>query len=193
MLEIGKTVVSIELITSKFTCNLTECKGACCVTGDSGAPLESREAEILSEIYPLLKPYLRDEAIKSIEDQGTSVVDIERDIVTPLNNGKECVYTVFENGIARCAIEKAYNDGIIGFRKPISCYLYPVRVKKYSGFETVNYDKWDICQPAKILGKRLNTPVYCFVKDALIQKYGDEWFRLLDETAKTIKREMNPE
>jgi hypothetical protein len=193
MLEIGKTIVSLDLITSKFTCNLAECKGACCVTGDSGAPLEQKEAEILNEIYPLLKPYLRDEAVRSIEKQGTSVVDLEGDIVTPLNNGKECVYTVFEKGIARCAIEKAYNDRIIGFRKPISCYLYPVRIKKYSQFEAVNYDKWEICHPATTLGNKLNTPVYCFVKDALIQNYGDEWFRLLEVTAKNLKTEKNPD
>jgi hypothetical protein len=192
MLEIGKTIVSFDLITSKFTCNLAVCKGACCITGDSGAPVEPGEAEILDEIFPALRPYLREESIRSIEEQGTSVVDFEHDTVTPLNNGNECVYTLFENGIARCAIEKAYHDGIIGFRKPVSCCLYPVRIKKYSQFEAVNYDRWEICHPAATLGNDLNVSVYRFVKDALIQNYGDEWFNLLEGSAKNLKIEKNP-
>jgi hypothetical protein len=131
MLEIGNSIVSLDIISSRFTCNLQVCKGACCVTGDSGAPLEPAEVVILEEIFPALRPYLSEESIKSIEEQGTSVIDIEQETVTPLNNGKECAYTFFRDGIAFCAIEKAYQDGLIKFRKPISCHLYPVRIKKY--------------------------------------------------------------
>jgi hypothetical protein len=152
--------------------------------GDSGAPLEEEEAAVLKEIFPVLKPYLRKESVKALEEQGTSVTDIENDLVTPLTNGKECAYTIFENGIARCGIETAYNQGVISFRKPLSCHLYPVRIKKYREFHAVNYDRWDICQPATILGKELKMPVYRFVKDGLTRKFGEEWFNLLEMAAK---------
>ncbi len=125
MIEIGKSIVSSDLLTSNFTCNLKACKGACCVMGDSGAPLEDDEVEILKEIYPRLKPFLSEESIATIDKFGTSVVDFENDKVTPLNNGKECAYTLFKDGIALCGIEKAFNEGAVPFRKPISCHLYP--------------------------------------------------------------------
>src|SRR5512133_1120193 len=119
MLEIGKSVVSLDILTCNFACDLNECKGACCVSGDSGAPLEPEEANILKEIFPVLRKYLSEESVRTIEEQGTSVIDIEQDTVTPLNNGKECAYTFFEKGIALCAIEKAFNEGAILFRKPV--------------------------------------------------------------------------
>jgi len=187
MLEIGKTLVGLDLISSNFICNLPVCKGACCVTGDSGAPLEPHEAEKLDEIYPALRLFLLPESVLTIEEQGTSVTDIEGDTVTPLNNGRECAYTVFEDGIARCAIEKAFMEGIISFRKPVSCYLYPVRIKKYRRFDAVNYDRWEICQPATRLGDDLQMPVYRFVKDALSQYYGEEWFSNLENAASNLE------
>jgi hypothetical protein len=189
MIEIGKSIVSLELITSNFTCNLKACKGACCVIGDSGAPLEDDEVELLKEIYPLLKPFLSEESIATIDTFGTSVVDFENDKVTPLNNGKECAYTIFKDGIAFCGIEKAYNEGAVPFRKPISCHLYPVRIKKYKAFDAVNYDRWDICKPAITLGDELKMPVHRFVKDALGRKYGEEWFKLLETAARNLKIE----
>ena len=191
MLEIGKTLVSLDVITSNFTCDLSACLGACCVTGDSGAPLEANEVKKLEEIYPALKPFLRDEAVKSIQEQGTSVIDIESDTVTPLIEGKECAYTLFEKGIARCAIEKAFMAGVIDFRKPVSCYLYPVRIKKYRLFDAVNYDRWTICQPATIRGDELQMPVYHFCRKALLQYYGEEWFRSLETAAKNLEITRN--
>jgi len=193
MIEIGKSVVSTDLLTSHFTCNLDVCKGACCVMGDSGAPLEDDEVEILREIYPRLKPFLSEESIATIEKSGTSVIDFENDKVTPLNNGKECAYTVFKDGIAFCGIEKAYNAGAIPFRKPSSCHLSPVRINKSKSFDAVNYDRWDICKPAIVLGDELKIPVHLFVKDALSRKYGEEWFNLLETAARnlTIEKE-NP-
>ena len=187
MLEIGKTIISLDLIRSNFTCDLQACKGACCVIGDSGAPLHTGEAEKLAEIYPMLVPYLREESVLTIENQGTSVKDIEGDTVTPLNEGKECVYAIFEEGVARCAIEKAFIDGVISFRKPVSCYLYPVRIKKYLHYDAVNYDRWDICRPAIILGDELQMPVYCFVQDALVAHYGKHWFRQLEIAAENLE------
>jgi len=192
MLEIDKTLISLDLISSRFHCDLKACRGACCISGDSGAPLEQEEAEKLDEIYPLLKPFLREESVKAIEEQGTSVIDIEGDRVTPLIQGKECAYTWFENGIARCAIETAYSKGVIDFRKPISCYLYPVRIRKYSQFEGVNYDRWDICRDAITLGNKLDMPVYRFAEKPLVQYYGQEWFNLLETAAKNLMIEKNP-
>jgi hypothetical protein len=186
MLEIGKTLVSLEVINSNFQCNPNVCKGACCIYGDSGAPLEPGEARILEQILPVLIPYLSEKSFRTLEKIGTSVIDIEKDLVTPLNEGKECVYTIFENGIARCAIEKAFFDGTITFRKPISCFLYPIRIKKFSQFEAVNYDRWDICQSAMKLGDRKQIPVYRFAKDALIARYGREWYQELESAAENL-------
>jgi hypothetical protein len=192
MLEIGNTLVSLDLITSNFTCDLAACHGACCVTGDSGAPLEPEEVIKLKEIFPALRPFLREESVRTIEETGTSVTDVEMDTVTPLNNGKECAYTVFEEGIARCAIEKAFMEGVVDFRKPVSCHLYPIRIKKYKRFEAVNYDRWEICSPATVLGDKLQMPVFRFVKEALARHYGDEWFNLLDTATKNLKIEREP-
>lgn len=192
MLEIGKTIISLAVIRSCFTCNLSACKGACCVTGDSGAPLEPDEADILKEIFPVIKPYLSEVSVKTIEESGTSVIDFEKDTVTPLNNGKECAYVVFENGIAFCAIEKAYKDGLIGFRKPVSCHLYPIRIKRYRDFDAVNYDRWEICKDAITLGEQINNPVYKFTGEALIRKYGKEWYDMLGIAARELTIEKNP-
>jgi len=186
MLEIGKAVVSSDLVTSSFSCDLNACKGACCVTGDSGAPLEPDETKILEQIYPSIKCYLSEESQRTIENLGAWVIDIENETVTPLNDGKECAYVVFERGIAFCAIEKACNDGVITFRKPLSCHLYPVRIKKYRFSDAVNYDRWEICNPAIIRGTSLHTPVYQFTRDALERKYGKDWFNQLLIEAKSL-------
>jgi hypothetical protein len=187
MLEIGKTLVSLEIINSNFHCNPKICKGACCIYGDSGAPLEPEEAGTLEQILPALRPYLSEKSFYALETTGTSIVDIEKDLVTPLNEGKECAYTVFEKGIARCAIEKAFFDGAIAFRKPMSCFLYPIRIKKYSRFDAINYDRWDICQAAMKLGDKKQLPVYRFTKEALIAKYGQEWYRELEAAAENLE------
>ncbi|MBN1414892.1 MAG: DUF3109 family protein [Bacteroidales bacterium] len=186
MLEIDKTVISTDLFTQQFTCDLKRCKGACCVQGDSGAPLDENEKIILEQSYPSIKPFLRPEGVNAIEKQGTSVIDKENDCVTPLVEGKECAYTVFENGIARCGIENAFHAGATTLRKPISCYLYPVRIKKYKTFVAVNYDSWSICEPARSLGKSLGLPVYKFTAPALRQKFGDEWFAMLQQAAVSV-------
>jgi hypothetical protein len=189
MIEIDRSIVSRDVVTCNFTCNLNACKGACCVMGDSGAPLEPDEAELLREIYPLVKPYLSAESVKSIEEQGTSVIDVEQDVVTPLNNGKECAYVVFREGIAYCAIEQAYNDGVISFRKPLSCHLYPIRIKKYPHFDAINYDRWEVCKDAVIKGNELKVPVYVFAGEALRRKYGKDWYEQLHRVAQQLNRE----
>lgn len=187
MIEHGKTIISQDLLEKDFVCNLSACKGACCVEGDAGAPLENDEVEKLAEIYPRVKPFLREEGVKAIEKQGTSIKDWDGEMVTPLVNGKECAYVIYdEKGITKCGIEKAYEAGEVDFKKPLSCHLYPVRITKYSRFDALNYHKWDICSPACTLGKELEVPVYKFVKDALIRKYGEEWYAELVQINEAI-------
>lgn len=184
MFQLGKTIVSEELIEKDFVCNLNACKGECCVAGEAGAPVSEEETKTLEVIYPRIKSYLRPEGIEAIEQQGTHITSRLGELETPLVNGKECAYVTFkENGIASCGIEEAFMDGATDFRKPISCHLYPVRVADYSEFAAVNYHKWPICSDACTLGKELQVPVYKFVKDALIRKFGDHWYSELEKIA----------
>jgi hypothetical protein len=180
MIRIGNKIYSFDLFEEQFVCDLAKCRGACCVMGDSGAPLEKGEPEILDDIFPVIKPFLRPEAATYIEKVGKYVTDSDNEIVTPLLNGKECAYTVFENGIAQCGIEKAYQSGITHFRKPLSCHLYPVRVSKYKNFDALNYHRWAICKPATEKGKELQVPVFQFCKDALVRSNGQEAFDELE-------------
>jgi hypothetical protein len=186
MIQIGDSIISTDLVTKPFTCDLAKCKGACCVLGDSGAPVDDNERILLKEVFPSVKPFLRPAGIEAIEKQGTTVIDTENDCVTPLVEGKECAYTIFEDGIARCGIEKAFTAGVIAFRKPISCFLYPVRIKKYKTFEAVNYDYWSACDPARVLGATLRIPVFKFTALALKLKYGDEWYSALQQAALAV-------
>jgi hypothetical protein len=187
MIQIDDKLVSLDVIEEAFVCDLNACKGACCVEGDAGAPLTEEEVGILKEEYPQFKSYLREVGITSVEAQGTSVIDVDGEHVTPLRDGKECAYTVFsEDGSAMCGIELAWKDGKTSFRKPVSCHLYPIRTKRYAEFEAVNYDRWHICSAACSLGKSLKVPVYQFAKDALIRKYGKEWYDALDEAHRSL-------
>lgn len=188
MFQLGKTIVSEEIIENDFVCNLTACKGACCVHGEAGAPLEEAETGILSEIYPKVAPYMRPEGVKAIEKQGPFVKGLDGEWETPLVNGGECAYVVFDKkGTALCAIEQAFLDGKIDWKKPISCHLYPVRIKQYAEFAAVNYHKWYICNDACTLGKELQVPVYKFVKEALVRKFGEAWYNELEEVAAHLK------
>lgn len=189
MLQIKDTLISQDLIDKKFCCDLEKCKGACCVKGDAGAPLLPQEVELLRKIIGKIKPYLRKAGVYAIEKQGTHVIDEENETVTPLVKGKECAYVIFDKGIARCGIEKAFDNGAITFRKPLSCHLYPLRLKKYEQFIAVNYDKWEICEPARILGEKLDLSVYNFVKDALIRRFGKDWFMHLKVAEKKLQTE----
>lgn len=192
MFQLGKTIVSEDIIEKDFVCNLNACKGACCIEGEAGAPVSSDEVGILKEIYPRVKPFLRPEGIAAIEEQGTHIQTDLEELETPLVNGKECAYVTFtDKGIASCGIEDAYNAGAFediapGFIKPISCHLYPVRIQDYSEFSAVNYHRWPICDDACTLGKQLQVPVYKFVKNALVRKFGENWYKELE----TIASEM---
>lgn len=187
MIQIDDTIISFDVFEKQFVCDLERCKGACCVEGDSGAPLEKSEMKILDEIYPAVRPYLTPKGIDAIETQGCHVVDFDGDDTTPLIEGKECAYSYFdERNICKCAIEQAYLDGKIDFKKPISCHLYPIRLKEYANFTAVNYDKWELCADACILGEKLKVPVYVFLKEPLIRKYGEEWYEQLQIAAEEL-------
>jgi hypothetical protein len=185
MFEINNILVSDDLYESKFLCDLNSCKGACCIEGDSGAPLEEEECLKLDEIFEKVKPYMRPEGIKAIELEGTFQIDQDEDLVTPLINDRECAYVYFaEDGGTRCAIEAAYNDGHINWKKPISCELFPVRITEYPTFTAVNVQLLDICKCACSLGKVFEIPVYKFLKEPLIKRFGEKWYKKMEETFK---------
>lgn len=188
MFQLGKTIVSEDIIEKDFVCNLSACKGVCCVEGEAGAPLNKEETKILEKIYPKVKPLLREEGIAVIEKEGTWITSDFGELETPLIDNAECVYAIFdEKNTALCAIEEAHNRGIVDWKKPISCHLYPVRVKEYTEFAAVNYNKWDICDDACSLGKELQVPVYKFVKEALVRKFGQAWYTELEKIAEKHK------
>ncbi len=188
MLAVGNTLVSEDIIEKKFVCDLNACKGACCVKGDYGAPLEEDELPIMDEIYQAVAPYLQEAGRKAIKKQGKYLLYEKKEWVTPMIAGRECAYTIFDNGVAKCGIEKAYFEGKITFRKPVSCHLYPVRINKMkNSVEAVNYDKWSICKPACKLGDSLKVPVYKFLKDSLIRKFGEAWYTELETVAENLE------
>ena len=188
MFQIGKTIVSEDILEKEFVCNLSACKGACCVDGDAGAPLSEAETKILESIYPKVKPFLRKEGIAAIETQGTWRKGTDGDLETPLIDEKDCAYVIYDGKTALCGIEQAYNQGVIDWKKPVSCHLYPIRVKDFTEFAAVNYDKWEICDDACSLGKELEVPVYKFVKEALIRRFGEDWYIELEKVAQEIKK-----
>ena len=187
MLQIEDTIVSLDLLDEYFLCDLSVCQGICCVEGESGAPVEKGEIADLEAVLPLIWEDLSDEAKAVIQQQGVVYLDEDDEYVTSIVNGKDCVFTCYdEQGICRCAIEKAYRAGKTDFYKPVSCHLYPIRVANYKGFRAVNYHRWSVCQAARILGKKENMRVYQFLKEPLIRKFGEEWYRQLEEGAQLL-------
>ncbi|WP_409079696.1 DUF3109 family protein [Salibacter sp.] len=188
MIQIDDVILSSELFEKKFVCDLSACKGACCVEGDVGAPVEESELEVMDKIYELVKPYMRKEGIEAVEAQGKYIRDSwDNEWVTPLVKGKECAYVNFDpDGTAKCSIEQAYRDNKIEFPKPVSCHLYPIRVKKYRDFEAVNYDRWDICSDACKLGDKLGVKVFEFTKEPLIRKYGESFYKELEQIDQSL-------
>jgi len=188
MLEIGRTIVSMDILEKQFLCDLLKCKGACCVEGDSGAPVTPEEVKAIEEAYPEVKAYLSVEHREVIEKQGFAVVDFEGDLVTPLVNVQQCAYTYEENNITKCSIEKAFLEGKTTFRKPVSCHLFPIRITEYKRFDAVNYQPIDICKPGRQCGKAEKLPLYVFLKEPLIRKYGQEWYEQLHFAAQNYNR-----
>jgi hypothetical protein len=185
MFVIGNTYISEDIIEEFFVCDLDKCRGACCVEGDLGAPLEENELAIMESILEKVKPYLSRKGLAELEIQGAYILDEDGDYSTPTINHKECVYAYYDRkGILKCGIEAAYNDGKIDFQKPISCHLYPIRINKLSDEEALNYSRWHICSPACKLGQSLAVPIYKFLKSPLIRKYGEEWYAELERQIK---------
>ncbi len=192
MIEIGRTIISREIFEKNFVCNLIKCKGACCVEGDSGAPLTPEEAEIIQKNYPVIKQYLPKEHNEEIEKQGNSVIDEDNDLVTPLVNKRQCAYSFYDQkGILKCSIEKAFNEGKISFRKPLSCHLFPIRITEYKRFDALNYESLDICKPGLECGDSLQVPLYKFLKEPLIRKYGEDWYREVELAAEYLNKTKN--
>ncbi len=187
MIQIGDKLISHDILEQKFICHLEECQGGCCVHGDSGAPLSEEESAILDREFDNIKSQLSPKGVESIKKQGKWLFDADGDRVTPLVGGCECAYAVFENRIARCGIENAFRDGKTSFRKPISCHLYPLRVSKVGNYSALNYHQWSVCQPARLLGNKLNIPVYKFLNEAIIRAWGVEFYQGLEEAAVHIK------
>lgn len=187
MIEVGHVLVHEDIINNDFVCNLSKCKGICCVEGDAGAPLKESEKQILEDIYPKVKKYMTPKGIEVIESQGKYVYDSDGDLSTPCVDGnKECAYVTWEDGITKCAIEKAYDAGEIHWKKPISCHLYPIRTTKYPEFDVLHYDRWHICKDACAFGKELQVPVYKFLRDSLIREYGEDWYLQLEKSIESI-------
>lgn len=182
MIQVDNVILSDELFEEYFVCDLSACKGECCVQGDSGAPLEFEEIEKIEANLEGIVPFLTDKGKKSIENDGVFEVDVDGEYVTTLNEGKECAFTTFdENGIAKCGIEDAFRAGKSAFKKPSSCHLYPIRVSKLQGYDALNYHKWSICKPACECGAKLKVKVFQFLKEPLIAKYGEQWYSQLVE------------
>jgi len=190
MISIGKTLSSRAVFEDAFCCDLSRCKGACCIEGDAGAPLSKDEVQVLKDIYPSVKPYLRPEGIAAIEEQGTSVIDSDGEDVTPLVEGKECAFVTFsDKGVAQCGIEQAHTAGDIDFIKPLSCHLYPIRVSQFSQYDALNVHQWGLCAPACELGKSLKLPVFRFLKDPLVRAYGQDWIDEAELVHEALSRE----
>lgn len=188
MIAIDNVLLSDEVVEARFVCDLDKCKGGCCVDGDCGAPLTQEETLIIAADYNKIKPYLDAAYLPEIERQGTHTTDNEHGLVTPTVNGGICVYGYTdETGIVKCGIEKAWKAGATDFRKPISCHLYPIRIAYREGYDAVNYEpRQTLCRPACKLGNKLKVPVYKFLKEALVRKYGEEFYETLDAVAEKM-------
>jgi hypothetical protein len=188
MLQIDNYIFSLDLLDKKFICDLPQCLGNCCRYGDAGAPLTEEEAVTLNNIKDQVYPFLREAGKETIDESGTSVRDFEGELVTPLIKNEECAYTILERGIFKCGIEKAWSEGKTVFRKPVSCHLFPVRMKIFSDFTAVNYQELSICGPARKKGQREGVYVYIFLKESLIRAVGAEVYEKLCIAAETFLR-----
>ena len=184
MIEIGRTILSRDVFEKHFLCDLLKCKGACCIEGDSGAPVIEEEAKQIEKYYRHYEKYLPENHRKEIKEQGFSTIDEDGDLVTPLVNNRQCAYSFYdEKGVLKCSMEKAWFEGKTGFRKPISCHLFPIRIKEYKRFDAVNYEQLKICKPGRKCGKSNRLPLYKFLKEPLIRKYGNEWYKEVEIAA----------
>ena len=190
MVQIQDTIVSFDVITKEFCCDLKKCKGTCCIEGDAGAPVTADEIAQIENLLPVIREDLSPQALKVIDEQGVAYPDPEGEMVTSIVNGRDCVFTVYgEDGCCYCAIEKAWREGRCSFMKPVSCHLYPIRVKRLGEWWGLNYDRWDVCQAAAIKGRREGIPVYKYLKEPLIRRFGQAWYDELELTVNEMKKQ----
>lgn len=194
MLEIQNTLISLDLIERYFCCDLDACLGACCIDGDAGAPITPAEQKTIESELDNVVDDLSPGARAEIAENGVAYIDEEGDLVTSIINGRDCVFTCYEKGgKCLCAFERAFRKGKSGFRKPISCYLYPVRITEYDSFTAVNLHRWKICRPAETLGRKLGLRAYQFLREPLIARFGQEWYDELCLAAETYLAEKEKE
>lgn len=184
MLQIKDTLISLDLVERYFCCDLDSCLGECCIDGDAGAPITEDERRKLEEVLPAVIGDLLPAARREIEENGVAYVDCEGDLVTSIVDGRNCVFTTYgPGGMCMCALEKAWREGRIDFMKPMSCHLYPVRIREYDGFTAVNFHRWKICKCAEILGRKNGIRAYRFLEGPLVRRFGREWYDELVEAA----------
>jgi hypothetical protein len=187
LVEVKDKIVSTQLFERKFVCDLNACKGACCIHGDSGAPITFEEIDRLEEDLEHIIPFMRKEGVEAVEKTGVFYMDEDNEAVTTLVNGEECAFVYFnEKGITKCAIEEAHSHGLTDLKKPISCHLYPIRVMNFHESKALTYNEWDICSPACACGEQLDVPVYRFLKEPIIRAFGEEFFEEMDVVAKAF-------
>ncbi len=194
MLQIQNTLVSLDLVARFFCCDLQSCLGQCCIEGDAGAPVTEEECERLREVLPEVWDDLSPAARRVIEEQGVAYVDEEGDLVTSIVDGRNCVFTCYASGgMCLCAIEKAYREGRVGWMKPSSCHLYPVRLTEYKDFTAVNLHRWKICKCAEVLGRREGIRAYQFLRGPLTARFGEAWYEELASTCEEYLRQYGEE
>lgn len=176
MLVVDNTILSEELFSQCFCCNLSLCKGYCCVEGDAGAPLEEEEVGILESMLSHILPYMTPEGRAVVEQGGVFDYDMEGSLVTPLVNDRECAFLYYEGGCAFCAIEKAFIEHKIRFRKPVSCHLYPIRISRKNYYDLLEYHRWDICESARLCGESRKVSIFAYLEEPLVRKYGRRWY-----------------
>ena len=190
MVQVGEAIVSFDVLKEPFCCDLNCCKGVCCIEGDAGAPVTIDEVAAIENLLPEIEQHLSPEAKDVISKQGVAYTDASGDLVTSIVNGKDCVFTCHDgNGCCHCATEKAFHDGKVSFMKPVSCHLYPIRVKKLGEYWGLNYDRWEVCGAARIKGQREHIPVYRYLKEPLVRRFGKEWYDELELTVDEMKRQ----
>lgn len=192
MLEIQDTLVTLDLAEEYFCCDLDKCLGACCIEGDAGAPVSLEEIGKLEEVFPEVKADMLPRAVEEVEENGVAYADADGEMVTALLDGANCAFCTFaKGGVCLCAIDKAYREGRVAWRKPSSCALYPVRIKQYPTFTAVNYHRWSICRDAVANGRKLGIRLYQFLEGPLTERFGQEWYAELKEACEEWLRQ-NP-
>lgn len=191
ILQVGDVLLSSDILTEHFCCDLDACGGACCIEGDAGAPITKEEERELERVLPAVWHDLDPRAQKVLNKQGVSYRDPEGELVTSIVGGKDCCFTCYnEKGICLCATDRAHREGRINWSKPISCYLYPIREKRLSnGLIALNYDRWTVCHPAVKLGRELQLPIYQFLREPLIRRFGEAWYAELEQLVASLKEE----